>query len=67
MSQRGLSEEQRLMRQSCRAFVDDVVIPFIRKNWQREWMMDPDGRLPDAAYSSGWVRTGPSGTRPLRG
>ena len=31
---------------SCRAFVDDVVIPFIRKNWQREWMMDPDGRLP---------------------
>ena len=32
---RGLSEEQRLMRQSCRAFVDDVVIPFIRQNWQR--------------------------------
>ena len=41
-----LSEEQRLMRASCRAFVDNVVIPFIRKNWQREWMMDPDGRLP---------------------
>ncbi len=34
------------MRQSCRAFVDDVVIPFIRKEWQREWSMDPAGRLP---------------------
>ena len=46
MNDRALSEEQRLMRASCRAFVDGVVIPFIRKNWQREWMMDPDGRLP---------------------
>ena len=43
---RGLSEEQRLMRQSCRAFVDDVVAPFIRSNWQREWDMNPDARLP---------------------
>src|SRR5215467_5554242 len=43
---RGLSEEQRLMRQSCRAFVDDVVIPFIRQNWQREWSMTPEDRLP---------------------
>ena len=43
---RGLSEEQRLMRQSCRAFVDDVVIPFIRQNWQREWIMVPEDRLP---------------------
>jgi hypothetical protein len=33
MSQRGLSEEQRLMRQSCRDFVDDVVIPFLH-TWQ---------------------------------
>jgi alkylation response protein AidB-like acyl-CoA dehydrogenase len=41
-----LSEEQRLMRQSCRDFVDDVVTPFIRSNWQREWDMNPDGRLP---------------------
>src|SRR6266567_1281766 len=46
MSQRGLSEEQRLMRQSCRDFVDDVVIPFIRGNWQREWNMVPEQRLP---------------------
>src|SRR3977135_4606022 len=42
----SLSEEQRLMRQSCRAFVDDVVIPFIRQNWQREWSMTPEDRLP---------------------
>jgi hypothetical protein len=41
-----LSEEQRLMRQSCRDFVDDVIIPFIRGNWQREWSMTPEGRLP---------------------
>jgi alkylation response protein AidB-like acyl-CoA dehydrogenase len=46
MSDRGLSEEQRMMRQSCRDFVDDVVIPFIRGNWQREWDMRPEERLP---------------------
>jgi len=46
MIERGLSEEQRLMRASCRAFVDDVVTPFIRKDWQREWLMDPGARLP---------------------
>jgi acyl-CoA dehydrogenase len=40
-----LSEEQRLMRQSCRHFVDDVVIPFIRKDWRREWLMTPEDRL----------------------
>ena len=43
---RDLSEEQRLMRRSCRDFVDDVVIPFIRDNWQREWTMTPEDRLP---------------------
>jgi len=46
MIDRGLSEEQRLMRESCRAFVDDFVTPFIRAEWQREWLMDPDARLP---------------------
>ena len=46
MNDRGLSEEQRLMRQSCRAFVDDVIIPFMRKDWQREWSMTPEHRLP---------------------
>src|SRR5690242_21002170 len=43
---RGLSEEQRMMRQSCRDFVDEVVLPFIKQNWQREWSMAPEGRLP---------------------
>lgn len=42
----SLSEEQRLMRDSCRAFVDDVVTPFIRSHWQREWDMSPGDRLP---------------------
>jgi len=42
----ALSEEQRLMRDSCRAFVDDVIIPFIRKNWKNEWLMTPEDRLP---------------------
>ena len=46
MSERGLSEEQKMMRESCRAFVDDFVTPFIRRNWQREWLMDPGERLP---------------------
>src|SRR5438067_7312457 len=46
MTARGLSEEQRLMRQSCRDYVDKVVIPFIRGNWQREWNMVPEERLP---------------------
>jgi alkylation response protein AidB-like acyl-CoA dehydrogenase len=43
---RDLSEEQRMMRQSCRDFVDDAIIPFIRGNWQREWSMTPEDRLP---------------------
>jgi alkylation response protein AidB-like acyl-CoA dehydrogenase len=43
---RGLSEEQKMMRESCRAFVDDFVTPFIRQNWQREWVMNPEDRLP---------------------
>jgi alkylation response protein AidB-like acyl-CoA dehydrogenase len=41
-----LSEDQRMMRDSCRAFVDDVVLPFIKQNWQREWLMTPEERLP---------------------
>src|SRR3989442_10222329 len=45
---RSLPEEQRMMRDSCRAFVNDFVPPFIRQNWQREWLMDPDARLPRA-------------------
>jgi alkylation response protein AidB-like acyl-CoA dehydrogenase len=46
MNGRDLSEEQRMMRQSCRDFVDDVVLPFIKANWQREWSMTPGDRLP---------------------
>src|SRR5260221_14151581 len=42
----GLSEEQRLMRQSCRDFVHEVVTPFILSNLQREWDMHPQARLP---------------------
>src|SRR5438309_9699294 len=45
---RSLSEEQRLMRSSCRAFVNDFVTPFIRPNWQREWLLDADPRQPRA-------------------
>jgi alkylation response protein AidB-like acyl-CoA dehydrogenase len=43
---RGLTEEQRMMRDACRAFVDDHVLPFIRQNWHREWVMTPEERLP---------------------
>jgi alkylation response protein AidB-like acyl-CoA dehydrogenase len=48
MLERGasLSEEQRMMRHSCREFIDDVVLPFIKQDWQREWSMAPDERLP---------------------
>src|SRR5437764_9716527 len=46
LAERGLSAEQRMMRESCRAFVDDFVTPFIRQHWQREWLMDPHERLP---------------------
>ncbi len=41
----GLSEEQKLMRQSCRDFVDEVILPFIRSDWKREWSMTPEDRL----------------------
>ena len=35
-----------MMRETCRAFVDDFVTPFIRRHWQREWVMNPEDRLP---------------------
>ena len=34
------------MRASCARLVDDIVLPYIRKNWQREWSMSPEDRLP---------------------
>ena len=48
IAERGLSEEQRMMRDTCRAFVNDFVAPFIRREWQREWLMSPEDRLPDS-------------------
>src|SRR3954465_1508054 len=53
----GPSEEQRMMRSTCRAFVDDTVIPCIRSNWQREGALTPDARLP-AAILEGADRIG---------
>ena len=46
MQTQELSEEQRLMRDTCRAYIDDVVSPFIAKNWQQEWSMVPEERMP---------------------
>ncbi|HUY56957.1 MAG TPA: acyl-CoA dehydrogenase family protein [Candidatus Micrarchaeaceae archaeon] len=46
MAARGLSQEQLLMRDTCRSFVDGCVAPFISTNWQREWLMTPEDRLP---------------------
>ena len=43
---RYLSDEQRLMRDTCRRYVDQVVRPFIAADREREWQFDPAGRLP---------------------
>ena len=42
--ERYLTEEQRMMRDTIRAYVDAEVIPFIRKNWKLEWDMTPENR-----------------------
>jgi alkylation response protein AidB-like acyl-CoA dehydrogenase len=42
---RYLSPEQRLMRDTCRRYCDDVVIPWIEEDRTREWNFDPDQRL----------------------
>lgn len=46
MVDRGLPDETRMMREVTRKFANEHVIPFTRKNWQREWNMNPDERLP---------------------
>jgi alkylation response protein AidB-like acyl-CoA dehydrogenase len=46
MTDYGLPEEVRMMRDACRAWVNEMVIPFIRQNWQREWIMTPEDRMP---------------------
>lgn len=43
--ERYMSEEQVLMRNTCRQYVDNVVKPYIRANREREWLFDPDQRL----------------------
>jgi len=57
---RALTDEQRMMRNTTRAFVDREVTPFIRKNWQLEWDMKPENRpsreLLEGAHKIG-VRT----------
>jgi alkylation response protein AidB-like acyl-CoA dehydrogenase len=42
---RYFTEEQRMMRDTSRRYVDNVVIPFIQQNRTREWVMDPLERL----------------------
>jgi alkylation response protein AidB-like acyl-CoA dehydrogenase len=44
MIERGLTDEQRMMREAIRTFVDREVTPFMRKNWQLEWDMVPENR-----------------------
>jgi len=46
MVERGLPDETRMMRDVTRKFANEHVIPFTRKNWQREWNMTPEERLP---------------------
>jgi alkylation response protein AidB-like acyl-CoA dehydrogenase len=46
MVERGLPQETRMMREVTRRFVNEHVIPFTRHNWQQEWSMKPEGRLP---------------------
>ena len=42
---RYLSDEQRMMRDTSRRYVDQVVVPFLRADRTREWNMDPLERL----------------------
>jgi len=46
MQMMGLTEEQKQMKKLCHDFVDSDVIPFIRKNREREWTAPPEERLP---------------------
>jgi alkylation response protein AidB-like acyl-CoA dehydrogenase len=40
-----LSDEQRMMRDTCHTYVDEVVIPWIEADRWREWREDPAERL----------------------
>ena len=46
------TQEQLMMRETCRGFVDEFVLPFIRKNWEREWDMNPGERLPPSVLEA---------------
>jgi len=46
MSDHILSEDQRMMRDTVHAYIDDVVAPYIRDNWKKEWSMEPADRVP---------------------
>ena len=41
-----LSDDQRLIRETCRQFTDGDIIPFIHGNRDREWLAPPEDRLP---------------------
>ena len=60
MIDRGLSEEQRMMRNTIRSFVDREVAPFIRRNWEKEWDMKPENR-PSLALLEGAQKIGVRG------
>ena len=53
--QENLTEEQTLMLDTCRSFVNSEVIPFVRDNWQQEWNMEPAERLPAGILSKAHV------------
>ena len=42
----GLTDEQRLLVETTRAFVDDVVQPWLRDHRDHEWLAPPDERVP---------------------
>jgi alkylation response protein AidB-like acyl-CoA dehydrogenase len=45
---KDLTEDQIMMRDVCRRFVDNTIIPFISSNWKNEWDLTPESRLPDS-------------------
>jgi acyl-CoA dehydrogenase len=45
---KNLSEDQIMMREVCRRFVNNTIIPFVSSNWQKEWDLTPESRIPDS-------------------
>lgn len=41
-----LTDSQIMMRDVCRKFVDNTIAPFLKDNWQVEWQMSPEDRMP---------------------